>query len=57
MASEIIMPPLSQTTDEVRLLDWLVKKGDQVKRGDPLCEVETDKVSPWKLKALRMGRS
>ncbi len=39
------MPPLSQTTDEVRLIDWLVKEGDQVKRGDPLCEVETDKVT------------
>ncbi len=45
MASEIIMPPLSQTTDEVRLIGWLVKKGEQVKRGDPLCEVETDKVT------------
>ena len=44
MASEIIMPPLSQTTDEVTLIGWLVKEGDRVNRGDPLCEVETDKV-------------
>jgi len=45
MASEIIMPPLSQTTDEVTLIGWLVKEGDRVNRGDPLCEVETDKVT------------
>ncbi|MEW5817593.1 MAG: dihydrolipoamide acetyltransferase family protein [Spirochaetota bacterium] len=45
MAVEIKMPPLSQTTDTVRILQWLVKVGDTVKKGDPLCEVETDKVT------------
>lgn len=39
------MPPLSQTTNEVTLLRWLVKEGDQVQRGEPVCEVETDKVT------------
>jgi pyruvate dehydrogenase E2 component (dihydrolipoamide acetyltransferase) len=45
MAVEITMPPLSQTTDSVRLVKWLVNEGDAVKKGDPLCEVETDKVT------------
>jgi pyruvate dehydrogenase E2 component (dihydrolipoamide acetyltransferase) len=45
MAVEIRMPRLSQTTDEVKLLNWLVSEGDRVNKGDPLCEVETDKVT------------
>jgi len=45
MAIEIRMPRLSQTTDDVKLVGWLVKEGDTVKRGDPLCEVETDKTT------------
>jgi pyruvate dehydrogenase E2 component (dihydrolipoamide acetyltransferase) len=45
MAVEIKMPQLSQTTDEVRLINWLVHEGDTVQKGDPLCEVETDKVT------------
>jgi pyruvate dehydrogenase E2 component (dihydrolipoamide acetyltransferase) len=45
MAKEIVMPPLSQTTDQVKLLEWLVGEGDEVNKGDPLCEVETDKVT------------
>jgi pyruvate dehydrogenase E2 component (dihydrolipoamide acetyltransferase) len=43
MPHEIKMPPLSQTSDEVRLLKWLVNVGDTLKKGDPLCEVENDK--------------
>ncbi len=41
----IKMPQVSQTTDEVRLVRWLVKEGDEVMRGTPLCEVETDKTT------------
>jgi acetoin:2,6-dichlorophenolindophenol oxidoreductase subunit alpha len=44
MSIEIKMPQLGQTSDEVRLIKWLVKDGDTVKRGQSLCEVETDKV-------------
>ena len=42
---EIKMPQLGQTTDEVRIVRWLVKEGQEVKRGGPLCEVETDKTT------------
>ena len=39
------MPRLSQTTDEVKLLRWRVQVGETVRRGDALCEVETDKTT------------
>lgn len=45
MDTEIRMPQLGQTSDEVRFIRWLVKEGQEVKRGQPLCEVETDKVT------------
>ena len=45
MAIEIKMPNLSQTTEEVRFIRWIVAEGDSVKKGDPICEVETDKVT------------
>jgi TPP-dependent pyruvate/acetoin dehydrogenase alpha subunit len=44
MTVEIKMVQLGQTSDEVRLVKWLVSQGDVVKRGQPICEVETDKV-------------
>ena len=44
MTFEIKMPQLCQTSDEVRLIKWLVRQGDVVNRGQTLCEVETDKV-------------
>jgi pyruvate dehydrogenase E2 component (dihydrolipoamide acetyltransferase) len=45
MAVEIKMPRLSQTTEEVRLIRWLVKEGDTLSRGQALCEVENDKTT------------
>lgn len=45
MSVEIPMPRLSQTTDEVKLIRWLVKPGDSVARGQALCEVENDKTT------------
>lgn len=45
MATEIKMPPLSQTTDTVTLVEWLVKEGDEIKKGQPIADVETDKVT------------
>ncbi len=45
MIKEIKMPQLGQTSDEVRLIRWLVKEGDKVSKGQALCEVETDKVT------------
>ena len=45
MIKEIKMPSAGQTTDEVVVCRWLVKKGDKVDRGDALLEVETDKAT------------
>jgi pyruvate/2-oxoglutarate dehydrogenase complex dihydrolipoamide acyltransferase (E2) component len=33
LAVEIKMPQLGQTTDEVKLIRWLVKEGQVVKKG------------------------
>jgi len=45
MAVEVKMPDLGTTVDTVLLVKWLKKEGDRVKRGEPLCEVETDKAN------------
>ena len=45
MIKEIKMPAGGQTTDTSTIGTWLVKKGDKVKRGDALLEIETDKAT------------
>lgn len=40
---ELRMPELGQTTSEFTVIEWKKKVGDQVKKGDVLLEVETDK--------------
>ena len=45
MAIEIKMPALSPTMEEGTLAKWLVKEGDDVKSGDILAEIETDKAT------------
>ena len=41
--TEIKMPSAGQTTDEATIVAVHVKPGDTIKRGDVLCEAETDK--------------
>ncbi len=41
----ILMPALSPTMEEGKLAKWLKKVGDQVKSGDILAEIETDKAT------------
>ena len=43
MATAIKVPDIGTTVDQVRLVRWLRKEGEPVKRGEALCEVETDK--------------
>jgi len=45
MGIEIKMPALSPTMEEGTLSKWLVKAGDEVKSGDILAEIETDKAT------------
>src|SRR3982751_3180126 len=45
MPVELKMPALSPTMEEGTLAKWLVKEGDEVKSGDILAEIETDKAT------------
>ena len=45
MVTNVIMPALGMTQEKGRLLRWLVEPGAAVNKGDPLMEVETDKVT------------
>ncbi len=43
MAEELFIPKLGQTVEEVTIINWHVKDGDQVEQGQEVLEVETDK--------------
>ncbi len=45
MPIEILMPALSPTMEEGTLAKWLVKEGDEVRSGDVIAEIETDKAT------------
>ncbi|MGI6705566.1 MAG: biotin/lipoyl-containing protein [Clostridia bacterium] len=45
MLREIRMPNLGTTNDEVKIIRWFKREGEEVKRGEPLLEVETDKAA------------
>ena len=45
MSVKISMPALSPTMTEGSLTKWLIKVGDQVKAGDVIAEIETDKAT------------
>lgn len=45
MATEIVMPRLSDTMSEGTVGKWLKREGDQVEKGEILAEIETDKAT------------
>ena len=45
MSTQILMPALSPTMTEGKLAKWLKKVGDEVKSGDVIAEIETDKAT------------
>ena len=45
MATPIRIPDIGTTVDQVKLISWLKDEGERVSRGEPLCEVETDKAT------------
>jgi pyruvate/2-oxoglutarate dehydrogenase complex dihydrolipoamide acyltransferase (E2) component len=55
MASTIIMPQLGETVAEGKILAWFKSVGDEIKEGDNLFEVETDKVTV-EVQAIVAGR-
>jgi len=55
MATNILMPALSPTMTEGRLAKWMKKEGDEVKAGDVIAEIETDKAT-MEVEAVDEGR-
>ncbi len=55
MAIELRMPALSPTMEKGTLAKWLVAVGDQVKAGDIIAEIETDKAT-MEFEAVDEGR-
>ncbi|MDE3078052.1 MAG: 2-oxo acid dehydrogenase subunit E2, partial [Chloroflexota bacterium] len=45
MPEQVIMPRLSDTMTDGAVAKWLKRPGDQVKKGEPLVEIETDKAN------------
>ena len=45
MATDVTMPRLSDSMEEGTILKWIVEEGGEVKRGEPLVEIETDKAN------------
>ena len=42
---KVEMPKMGDTMEEGKILRWIKKEGDPVKKGEMLAEVETDKVN------------
>lgn len=45
MASNVTMPKMGYDMEEGKILRWLKKEGDPVTKGEPIAEIETDKIS------------
>src|ERR1700679_1481676 len=44
MAVSIVMPALEMAQETGKIISWLKKEGDSIAKGEPLAEIETDKV-------------
>ncbi|WP_135467983.1 pyruvate dehydrogenase complex E1 component subunit beta [Crenalkalicoccus roseus] len=55
MGTQILMPALSPTMTEGKLARWLKKEGDEVRAGDVIAEIETDKAT-MEVEAVDEGR-
>ncbi len=55
MPIEILMPALSPTMTEGKLVKWHAKEGDDVSSGDVLAEIETDKAT-MEVEAVEEGK-
>ncbi len=43
--NQVTIPVMDQTTETVTLAHWHVQEGDAVRRGDVVCEIETEKAT------------
>jgi pyruvate dehydrogenase E2 component (dihydrolipoamide acetyltransferase) len=44
MAVSIVMPALEMAQETGKIISWLKKEGDTIAKGEPIAEIETDKV-------------
>jgi 2-oxoglutarate dehydrogenase E2 component (dihydrolipoamide succinyltransferase) len=44
MPTNIVVPEVGESIVDARVAKWLKKEGDAVSAGDPLVELETDKI-------------
>src|SRR6266853_1522445 len=45
MPTQVIMPALGMAQETGKLVRWIKNEGDTVTKGEPLMEIETDKVT------------
>ncbi|MEN3189101.1 MAG: biotin/lipoyl-containing protein, partial [Atribacterota bacterium] len=45
MVTEVVMPSAGQISDRLRIIRWCKKVGDEIKKGEILFEIETDKAT------------
>ena len=55
MAIELKVPNLGMDMEEADIVRWLVQEGDEVEKGDPVLEIDTDKTS-YEVEAPRRRR-
>ena len=55
MPTQVLMPALSPTMEEGTLAKWLVSEGQEIKAGDVIAEIETDKAT-MEVEAVDEGR-
>jgi len=42
---ELTVPKMGMDTTEVEILKWMIKVGDNIKKGDPIAEIEFEKAT------------
>src|SRR3974390_1345884 len=45
MAVSVVMPALELAQETGKILSWIKKEGDSITKGEPLVEIETDKIT------------
>src|SRR5579864_6315 len=45
MALSVVMPALELAQETGKILSWIKKEGDSITKGEPLLEIETDKIT------------
>ncbi|WP_119273548.1 dihydrolipoamide acetyltransferase family protein [Taklimakanibacter deserti] len=55
MSIDVLMPQLGETVAEGKIVAWLKSEGDEVREGDNLFEIETDKVT-MEVQAIAAGK-